>query len=104
MNHQSRPAPDLTDAASPATPKRERRKPDFVPYGLTREEAARHISVSASLWDQMVADGRMPRPKQLSEGRIAWSRPQVELAFENLPDQGDAADLEENEIDKALKR
>ena len=36
------------------------------PRGLSRTEAAAYIGVSPTLFDKMVDDGRMPRPKQVS--------------------------------------
>ncbi|RUW19318.1 hypothetical protein EOA34_29930, partial [Mesorhizobium sp. M4B.F.Ca.ET.013.02.1.1] len=36
------------------------------PRGLSRLEAAAYIGVSASLFDQLVKDGRMPKPKRIN--------------------------------------
>ncbi len=41
--------------------------------------------VSASLFDEMVKDGRMPQPKQINSRRV-WDRRQLDEAFEQLPD------------------
>ena len=41
-------------------------KPDpiaYPPRGMSRDEAARYIGAGATKFDEMVADGRMPRPK-----------------------------------------
>jgi hypothetical protein len=56
--------------------------------GLSREESAMYIGVSPSLFDQMVADGRMPGPK-LVNSRTIWDRWALDLAFESLPDRDD---------------
>jgi hypothetical protein len=32
----------------------------YAPRGLSREEAARYIGVGTTLFDKMVAEGRMP--------------------------------------------
>jgi predicted DNA-binding transcriptional regulator AlpA len=53
--------------------------------GLSREEAAQYIGVGHSLFDAMVADGRMPRPKVINARRI-WARPAIEKAFALLPE------------------
>ena len=54
--------------------------------GLSREESAMYIGVSPSLFDQMVADGRMPGPKLLNS-RTIWDRWALDHAFETLPDR-----------------
>lgn len=56
----------------------------LVPIGLSREVAAAFIDVSPSKFDQMVADGRMPKPKRI-DGRRVWDRTKIERAFANLP-------------------
>ena len=33
--------------------------------GLSREEAALYVGISASKFDMLVVDGRMPRPRQI---------------------------------------
>lgn len=55
------------------------------PAGISRLEAAAYIGVSGSLFDEMVADGRMPKPKKIN-GRVVWSVRALTLAFEALPD------------------
>jgi predicted DNA-binding transcriptional regulator AlpA len=56
------------------------------PRGLSRTEAAAYIGVSATLFDEMVKDGRMPRPKQVN-ARTVWDRRRVDLAFDALDEQ-----------------
>lgn len=55
------------------------------PRGLSRPEAAAYIGVSPTLFDQMVADGRMPRPKRVN-ARTIWDRRALDQAFDLLPD------------------
>ena len=55
--------------------------------GLSRTEAAEYIGVGASTFDAMVADGRMPNPKQIGARRV-WSRRAIERAFDDLPELG----------------
>lgn len=40
------------------------------PIGLSREVAAAFIDVSPTKFDQMVADGRMPKPKHIDARRV----------------------------------
>ncbi|WP_136617955.1 MULTISPECIES: hypothetical protein [Mesorhizobium] len=58
----------------------------YPPRGLSREEAARYIGVGPTLFDEMVADGRMPRPK-LINSRTIWDRVTLDIAFSSLPDK-----------------
>jgi predicted DNA-binding transcriptional regulator AlpA len=60
----------------------------LAPRGLSRVEAAAYIGVSPSLFDQMVADGRMPPPKHINS-RVIWDRLRLDIAFEGLPDKQD---------------
>lgn len=62
----------------------------LAPIGLCREAAAAFIGVGVTKFDQMVGDGRMPRPKKI-DGRFVWSRQSVELAFSALPEDGEPA-------------
>jgi predicted DNA-binding transcriptional regulator AlpA len=58
----------------------------YPPRGLSREEAARYVGVGTSLFDEMVADRRMPKPKKINNRRV-WDRAVLDMAFTNLPDQ-----------------
>lgn len=73
-----------------------RRKRDVLPAslaprGLSRIEAAAYIGVSATLFDQMVRDGRMPSPKRIN-ARMVWDRKKLDYAFEALPDGAETDD------------
>lgn len=61
--------------------------PGLVPRGLSREEAAAYVGVSPGKLDQMVADGRMPRPKTIDARRV-FDRLALDKAFASLPDAG----------------
>ena len=45
----------------------------YPPRGLSREEAARYVGVGPTLFDEMVSDGRMPKPKR-ANSRVLWDR------------------------------
>jgi hypothetical protein len=70
---------------------------NYAPIGLSREEAALHIGVGTTLFDEMVADGRMPPPKCINSRRL-FSRIEIERKFAELPDGGPV--LVENMWDK----
>jgi predicted DNA-binding transcriptional regulator AlpA len=59
----------------------------YPPRGLSREEAARYIGVGTTKFDELVGDGRMPKPKRL-DGRTIWDRVALDLAFTDLPVDG----------------
>ncbi len=51
--------------------------------GLSRPEAAMYIGISTSKFDQLVHDGRMPRPIFL-DGRRLWDLRRLDFAFDAL--------------------
>jgi hypothetical protein len=57
----------------------------LAPRGLSRVQAAEYIGVGVTKFDQMVDDGRMPRPKRI-DGRLVWDRVKLDEAFELLDD------------------
>jgi predicted DNA-binding transcriptional regulator AlpA len=59
--------------------------------GLSRAEAAEYIGVGISLFDEMVADGRMPKPKLINSRKV-WHRERVAEAFAELPEEGQGQD------------
>jgi predicted DNA-binding transcriptional regulator AlpA len=66
------------------------------PRGLSREEAAAYVGVSASLFDALVKDRRMPSAKRINS-RTIWDRLQLDAAFDALP-SNDAPDNPWDEI------
>jgi predicted DNA-binding transcriptional regulator AlpA len=71
-----------------------------VPFlGMNRTQAADYIGLSASKFDEMVRDGRMPPPKQIDK-RCVWDSRQLTLAFEKLPG---GADDDRNEWDEVFQ-
>jgi predicted DNA-binding transcriptional regulator AlpA len=53
------------------------------PRGLSRVQAAAYVGVSPSLFDEMVADGRMPSPKIINSRRV-WDRRELDVSFDAL--------------------
>jgi hypothetical protein len=64
--------------------------PTLAPRLIGRDAAAAYISVSPNTLDQMVKEGRMPRPRVLSDKRRAWDVRELDLAVEALPHDGEA--------------
>jgi predicted DNA-binding transcriptional regulator AlpA len=52
--------------------------------GLSRDEAAMYIGISAAKFDEMVTDGRMPAPVRI-DARKVWDIHSLDLAFDALP-------------------
>jgi predicted DNA-binding transcriptional regulator AlpA len=63
--------------------------PNLVPRGISRTEAAVYIGVGATLFDRLVKDGMMPKPKAIS-GRKVWDVRALDQAFTALPGGDDA--------------
>jgi hypothetical protein len=58
----------------------------LAPRGLSRVQAAEYIGVGVTKFDEMVADGRMPRPKSI-DSRKVWDRIKLDEAFAALDDE-----------------
>jgi predicted DNA-binding transcriptional regulator AlpA len=67
---------------------REREHHRVEPRGLSRANAAAYVGVSASLFDAMVRDGRMPQPKRINS-RVVWDRWELDAAFDALSDRAE---------------
>ena len=57
--------------------------------GLRLEEAAAYIGIGRSLFQAMVDDGRMPRPRRIN-ARLVWDMRELDIAFDDLPVDGEA--------------
>lgn len=64
---------------------------NLPPLGLNRDEAAAYIGVSVTKFDEMVADGRMPKSKPVDRLRL-WSRPMLDKFFHAMPDEEGESD------------
>lgn len=62
---------------------------------MARETAARYVGLGTTKFDQMVLDGRMPKPKRI-DGRLVWDRLLLDAAFDDLSNQP------ANQIDEIL--
>jgi predicted DNA-binding transcriptional regulator AlpA len=57
--------------------------------GLSRDEAAMYIGISATKFDELVADGRMPGPVKINSRKL-WDIRHLDLAFDALPRENSA--------------
>jgi predicted DNA-binding transcriptional regulator AlpA len=58
--------------------------------GLSRAESAIYLGIGTTMFDRLVAEGRMPRPKQI-DGRRIWDILALDQAFDLLPDENNGA-------------
>ena len=56
---------------------------DFAPRGLSADEAARYIGVGRTMFDELVASRKMPRPKRIGS-RVIYDRFEVDACFTDL--------------------
>lgn len=63
--------------------------PTLAPRLVVREVAAAYVSVSPSMFDTLVATGKMPRPRRVSERRRAWDIRDLDRAVDCLPIDGE---------------
>ena len=69
--------------------------PSLAPRGMSRGQSAAYIGTGTSKFDEMVKDGRMPKPKRV-DGRNIWDRYGLNTAFEELPSEDDANPWDED--------
>lgn len=55
------------------------------PIILPREAAAAALGISTGLLEQLVAKGKLPKPRKISENRTGWLRTELEAAAHALP-------------------
>ena len=60
------------------------------PRGLSRQQAAEYIGLSATAFDRLVELRQMPKGKRIG-GRLVWDRLKVDVAFSELDDDEAAA-------------
>jgi predicted DNA-binding transcriptional regulator AlpA len=70
--------------------------PTLQPRLICREAAAAYISVAPGTFDKMVEDGRMPRAKRLTEGRVAWDIRALDAAVDSLPSDGMSVEADDS--------
>ena len=75
-----------------------RLRPPIAPRGLSREQAAAYVGVSPNLFDAMIADGRMPRPKTVNSRRI-WDLHALDEYFDRLPDLPSPDNPDKDDLD-----
>jgi predicted DNA-binding transcriptional regulator AlpA len=64
---------------------------NLAPIGFSREQAAAFIGIGATLFDRLIADGRMPDARLIG-GRLVWDVAEVAAAFRSLPHRSESVD------------
>jgi predicted DNA-binding transcriptional regulator AlpA len=60
-----------------------RRLCEYVVRGLNRQQAAHYIGITASLFDDLIEEGRLPKPIRIKR-RTVWDIRQLDEAFDDL--------------------
>jgi predicted DNA-binding transcriptional regulator AlpA len=55
---------------------------------LCREAAAQYVGIGTTKFDEMVRDGRMPKPRQIDTRKV-WDVHALDAAFEELPTEAE---------------
>lgn len=73
----------------------------LAPRLVGREAAAAYLAISTTKFDELVRDGRMPRPKCIDKRRV-WDVRLLDAAADALPTEGgEEADDTWDDIDAA---
>jgi len=56
----------------------------YPPRCLSRELAARYVGLGTTLFDKLVAEGRLPKSLKISDGRVVWDRLALDLFVDGL--------------------
>jgi predicted DNA-binding transcriptional regulator AlpA len=72
---------------------------NLPPRGLSREESASYVGVGPTKFDDMVRDGRMPKPFHV-DNRVLWDRWKLDRSIDLL---GARDDDDNNPWDDAVK-
>lgn len=54
--------------------------------GLSRDESAMYIGIGTGLFDQLVSEGKMPKPIKIAS-RLVWDIRALDTAFDDLKDE-----------------
>ncbi len=57
----------------------------FAPAALDKELAAEFLALSTSTFEKLVREGSVPKPRQLSDRRVAWVRAELEAWLLSRP-------------------
>ena len=62
----------------------------LIPRGLGRTASAEYLGIGTTMFDDLVKDGSLPKPKRV-RSRVIWDRYELDAAFDQLdadPEQG----------------
>lgn len=57
----------------------------MTPGAYAREDAAAYVALSLSTWESLVRKDKAPKPRKLSDGRVAWLRRELDEWLESRP-------------------
>lgn len=83
-----------SNALRASMPRQTALPPNLPPRLISRLAAAAYVCLSPTTFDQMVEEGRMPKPRLLSDRRVAWDVRALDQAIDLLPSENCASDDE----------
>jgi hypothetical protein len=86
------------DQATSDPPRHDPLPVSLPPRGLSRDESARYLGIGVTLFDELVAEGKLPKPKHIRSRRV-WDRHKLDLSFDVLAEEETAPDGDINEWD-----
>jgi predicted DNA-binding transcriptional regulator AlpA len=69
--------------------------PTLSPRLIAREAAAAYVCVSPNTFDGLVDREIMPKPRRLSDKRLAWDVRELDAATDALPHDGETASADD---------
>lgn len=60
----------------------------WMPLALCRDAAAETLSIGTTMFDELVKDGKLPKPKRL-KGRVLWDSRRLAEAWDAIEEDND---------------
>jgi predicted DNA-binding transcriptional regulator AlpA len=71
---------------------------------MTLEEVLEATTLAQTAWYQLMNDGKAPRPRQLTKGRVAWRTADIEKFVDALPEGGCLPPANAGQYDRAAAK
>jgi predicted DNA-binding transcriptional regulator AlpA len=56
----------------------------YPPRCMSRTAAARYLSIGTTTFDTLISEGKVPRGRNISVGRVVWDRMALDLYVDTL--------------------
>lgn len=71
---------------------------------MTLQEVLDATTLSHGVWHGLVAQGKAPKPRELSKGRVGWRVRDIEEFVENLPESKALPPVNAGQYDRAAAK